>query len=146
MYRCHINEVVCYVALIGLSSCMGCDSGRPLPTPVRGRITLDGGRWPAAGTLYFFPVEGVDGYPRMPGTAEFDIEGNFSGRTFAPGDGLMPGRYTVRIACWKVVPTMANPAGRSYLPDKYANPETSGLEAVVSADTELCTLAFDVSL
>jgi len=145
MSRCQPVARFSWIVLALLPLCSGCGPGRPVPTPVTGKVTLNEGKWPAAGTLFFMPVEGVEGYPRIPGTAEFDVEGNFSARTFEPKDGLMPGRYTVRVDCWEVVPTMANPAGKSYLPAQYSDPAASGLEAVVGADVELCELSLDVS-
>lgn len=123
---------------------VGCGDGTPRPTLVKGRITLNGGKWPTGGVLYFNPLEGVEGYPRLPGTANFDIDGNFVARTTNPGDGLMPGRYNLRVACWKVIPTMEKPAGVSHLPPKYGDPQLSGLEATVPVDVDVCELSLDV--
>jgi hypothetical protein len=129
-----------------LLSLAGCDNGSPKPTLVKGRITLNGGKWPTAGVLYFNPIEGVEGYPRVPGTADFDADGKFVARTTKPGDGLMPGKYNVRVACWKVIPTMDKPAGVSYLPAKYSDPQLSGLEVSVPPDVEVCKLSLNVQL
>ncbi len=122
----------------------GCSKGPPRPTLVKGRITFNGGKWPGKGMIYFNPLAGVEGFPRLPGTAEFDLDDNIVARTTKPGDGLMPGKYNMRIACWKVVPTMEKPDGVSYLIPKYSDPALSGLEATVPANVEICELALEV--
>lgn len=132
--------------LISLLALGGCAPSGPKPTRVEGTVSFAGGKWPAPGMLYFSPIEGVEGFPRVPGTAEFDAEGNFVARTFTPGDGLMPGKYAVHLACWKVVPTMQNPAGVSHLPNKFRNPEASGLQVTVAPDIKVCTVQLQVSI
>ena len=47
----------------------------------------------------------------LSGTAEayepagaFGTDGQFKAKTFEPGDGLMPGKYSISIECWDVPP------------------------------------------
>ena len=67
-----------------------------------------------------------------PAVGRFDTDGRFRAETFKPDDGLMPGRYQVRIDCWKV-PPYGGPESPpvSYLPKKYTRAATSGLELVI---------------
>ncbi|MEM7313560.1 MAG: hypothetical protein AAF497_10460 [Planctomycetota bacterium] len=112
----------------------GCGSGGIKTVPVKGRVTLDGGKWGRAGLIFFTPAEPAEGYPRRPGMADFDTDGNFVAQTFKPGDGLIPGRYVVNLECWEVPPTMGGPPAKSYIPDQYKHGSKSGFEVVVDAD------------
>jgi hypothetical protein len=136
-----------FVAMISLSllNLSGCDTG-PYTVPVRGRVTFDGKDWPAAGTLYFLPIEAATGFPKRPGLAPFDTTGKFAAQTFISGDGLFPGHYRLHVACWQVPPSMANPAGKSYVPAKFRNPSSAGLEVIVKPGDKSVDIDFDVRL
>lgn len=79
------------LVLIALAA--GCGTGEPKCIPVSGKVTLDGGKVPGPGFIYFT----TDGTGKVvtsrPGTAEFDAEGNYRAQTFTTGDGLLPGVY-----------------------------------------------------
>lgn len=123
----------------------GCGSDKPQPIPVSGRITLDGGTWPHEGILMFSPVETLEGYPAIPGTAEFDTEGNFRVQTFTPGDGLMPGRYKVAVECWEQPPTYLDAQGKnSHVPPAYRDMDSSPLEIEVPTDGGRQELSLEV--
>jgi len=119
----------------GAAGCLlllaGC-SGRDVEQiPVAGTVTLDGGPLPGPGTLFFNCVEAAGDAPKRPGTAEFGVDGKYAAGTFAPGDGLIPGKYRVAVHCWEVSPNEEDVQAVSYIPEKYNNPATSGLELVV---------------
>jgi len=116
------------------SSLIGCGSGGPDVVPVVGRVTLAGGGWGRPGMIFFAPVEPAAGFPRLPGMADVDEEGNFRATTQPNRDGLTPGTYRVGLEMWEVPPTMGGPPAKSYLPQKYQSAATSGLEVVVPAD------------
>jgi len=94
---------------------------------VSGTITFDGGRCPAAGTIYFFPIETAQGADRHPGMGQFDVDGRFTVSSAGGADGLVPGTYRVTIECWKTPPMEDNPEtpevegseGESYVPADY---------------------------
>ena len=103
--------VVAPPADAGVLGCRGGD--RPKTAPIHGQITDAGSEWPAGGTLYFLPIEPAEGYPRRAATIEFQTDGHFTSPTsFKPGDGVVPGRYTVFVDCWKVKPTSGGPPRR----------------------------------
>jgi hypothetical protein len=114
-------------AVLGLTLLMGCGPSRPETVPVRGKVTLDGGEWPAPGMIIFTAVRPAEGFPRHPGKALFDKAGNFTVGSFAKDDGLMPGIYYVTVLCGEPVENMQS-EGKSYVPDRYMRPGQSGLE------------------
>lgn len=112
----------------------GCGSSKPSPVPVKGVVTLDGkAEWPVEGTIFFYPVGGAEGFPSIPGTADFDRQGGFVAETHKPGDGLYPGEYQVQFKVWKVRPTMEAPVGVSLLPERFGKYHTSGVTITVPA-------------
>jgi hypothetical protein len=123
------------VALL-LSCISGCERHGVPTIPVMGKITYGGGAWPAAGTLYFTPLEPADGMPQRPGRARFEREGTFRAQTFADADGLIPGRYCVNVECWETPPSMDASAAeaKSFVPTKYQSGRTSGFEVMVDRD------------
>src|SRR5262245_3540151 len=109
----------------------GCGPSMPRCVPVSGKVTLDGNKVPGPGFIYF-TTEAKEGVSR-PGTAEFDADGNYVAQTFVPGDGLIPGKYVLRVDCWKVAPNMEGKPAVSFIPSKYENAATSELALVVDA-------------
>ena len=116
----------------------GCGTAEPGLEPVRGKVTLDGGPWPRAGTINFTPTgttEGTDASKSRPGSAEFGVDGSFTVGSFQPGDGLFPGTYAVSVDCPESGPQMS-PTGQAIeaanaVPKKYRDPSTSGLTLTV---------------
>lgn len=112
---------------------------------VEGTITCARGSWPARGTLYFTPVEPAPGFPARPGWADFEPDGRFTATSFAPGDGLMPGRYHIGIECWAQPPAMGSKTPpKSAVPAKYQSPATSGLELDIKPGQGKATVQWDV--
>lgn len=137
--RCSANVLRADQFMTGLLTMFlllsGCGTNALKTVPVKGRVTLNGGEWGRAGLIYFTPAEPAEGFPRRPGMADFDTEGNFVAQTFKPGDGLIPGRYIVNLECWKVPPVMGGPPAESYIPDKFKHGSKSGFEVVVAPDS-----------
>jgi hypothetical protein len=102
----------------------GCRKSAGL-VPVQGKVTLNGGAWPKAGTINFTPFKPAENFPAQPGTAHFDKDGAYAAKT---GDalGLLPGEYRIAVFCWEKDSDDIHP-GISSLPEKYANPSESGL-------------------
>ena len=116
---CHYRIAAVMLCVL-LGGCGGVE--RPTTVPVQGQVTFAGGPCPAPGTVFFGPLEVADGLPRRPGRGRFDTDGKFTVQSFAPGDGLVPGRYRIRLQCWKVAPSPSS-VGVSYLPPGYQAPE-----------------------
>jgi len=120
----------------------GCDSGTKC-IPVSGKVTFDGGKPPGPGTIYF-NTDSKDGGSPRPGLADFDAEGNYSAKTFSPGDGLLPGKYVLRVDCWKTPPNMDGKPIVSFIPNKYQDAAKSGLTLTVEQNSKPIT--FDVQM
>jgi len=129
-----------------VSGCGDAASKNPKTVAVSGTVTLDGGEWPAPGSLFFRVVEPAEGFPKKSGSAEFGTDGQFVAKTFVDGDGLIPGRYEVDVNCWAEPYKMGDPSPRkSHVPTKYRDARTSRFVVVVDADAdEEMSLEFDV--
>lgn len=90
---------------------------------------------PAAGSVFFTPIETIGGHPQRPAVADFGVDGNYSVSSYADVEGLFPGIYEAHIHCWKVPPTMSGPPPRSHLPAKYGKGDTSGVKLTVEENS-----------
>ena len=133
----------CWILLVMLFL-NGCGSKLPKCVPVSGKVTLDGEKVPGPGYIYFtIDSTGTESISR-PGTAEFDADGNYKVTSFEPGDGLMPGKYLLRVDCWKTPPNMEGKPVESFIPQKYQDASKSGLELVVESKSK--PIKFDINL
>lgn len=86
------------LALLFLSTLVGCGDSGPLRHPVEGVLRIDGEPLPFK-SLTFLPIEGTEGH----GAAGFsDEDGNYKLQAMVPGalrdyPGCPPGRYRVAI-------------------------------------------------
>src|SRR5262249_33439162 len=111
------------IATIGLCLCAaGCGEAPPRPVQVRGQVIyqvrpLGGGAAP------FAPA---DHGPTAPGQIQPD--GQFALSTFRPGDGALPGRYSVMVIAVGDtaghLPDEPNPPAALLIPRKYASHRT----------------------
>lgn len=145
-YQFHSNLAICrstysrVVVALCVLVFVGCsNSNRPKTVPVEGVITFDGDPPEYAGALFFAPIEVAEGYPKRPGRALFELDGEFKVTSFEEGDGLVPGTYRVRVESWKKPPGMGGP-GVSYVPDGF---EAKDLE--VRVDERLLKYDVDVT-
>ena len=132
------------VVLLGGLVLLGCGPDGPRTVPVSGTVTLDGEKVPGPGYIYFNSTTPGSGGPSRPGTAEFDATGRFTTTTYAPGDGLLPGAYALRVDCWKTPPNMEGKPLVSFIPAKYQDAAKSGLTLTV--DPAARSMTFDVKL
>lgn len=115
--NCFGAIVFCFCIAIVVS---GCGPNGPKTIPVSGKITYDGGPWPKPGKLTFPCIVAAEGFSNRPGSAEFDVDGNFVAGSYRVGDGLLPGRYKVNVECWETPPAMDESSpGKSYVPDDF---------------------------
>lgn len=134
---------VAIAAFIALVSA-GCGNGMPRTVPVSGRVTFDGQAPPGPGTVWFLTQEAAAGFPSRPATGDFDKEGYYRAKTFDPGDGLLPGKYTMRIDCWETPPNMEGKPVKSFLPSKYQSADTSGFQVEITTDLRSKEVNLDV--
>jgi len=109
------------IALVG---CTGSD--RPKTIPIKGHVTLDGQPPGEVGKLHFTPTEAAEGYDKRPAMGGFDVDGAYTVMSWSPGDGLVPGHYTVNVYPGSIANTR--------IPKKYHQSGTSGLEVTVPVD------------
>lgn len=107
----------------------GCGKGGPKPVRVSGQVLVDGQPL----------VTGVPGYVRVipaegrPATGAIDPQtGKFSLMTFKEGDGCIPGTHKVAV----IVRHMVGSESVSLIPEKYAEPASSGLSVTIDGPTD----------
>lgn len=118
-----------------LAIAVGCKEEPPRrPTvQVSGELYCDGE--PAAGAmLYFIPVTGPDPLVPVNPTANVREDGSFTIRTYTGSDGAPEGEYRVAIV-WEELtdnPDEQLGGGKSKIPARYNDPNTSGLRVTIS--------------
>jgi hypothetical protein len=122
---------------------VGCGN-RYEAVPVKGKVTFNGGPMPAAGTVYFSPVEVSGDNPMRPAAADFGTDGEYRVSAFAGTDGMIPGTYDVHLHCWKVPPTVDGPRAVSHLPAKYGTAKTSDLKLTVEQGSSAKEFNIDI--
>jgi hypothetical protein len=137
---CSVFAIVCATTLL-----CGCSDNGIRTIPVHGRITYDGGEWPAAGVLYFTPLVST-GSTMRPGIAKFDKDGGFTAQTFVSGDGLIPGEYRIKVECWENPPTLAPgaPPAKSYVPQEIQLGTAEGWKVEVPPSDNVVELSLNV--
>jgi hypothetical protein len=127
----------CLAAALTPISLSGCDSSGGKLTPVRGTVVYQGTHL-STGTIVFTPDE-IRGTTGPLARAEIRPDGTYHLST-DNDSGARPGWYRVTIMAIDG-PATSSGAGefaapRSLLPDKYRDPELSGLSCRVNADQE----------
>lgn len=141
----------CIVSLVVLVGCKTRDRGNiPQTAPVSGTVTLDGKPVDGA-TVVFVPT----GTPAYGAYAITDSSGRFTLKSSETVTGAVPGGYLVQVT--KLVPDTSGSVAvtpeeaehegqagggsqvsvgrtKNVLPEKYANPKTSGIEVTVPAE------------
>ncbi len=137
------------VALLSIIGCIviGCGTNpRPQTIQIKGKLTYDGGQWPAGGQLYLLPVQPAEGYPRRAAIAKYDVDGKFDSPTsWEEGDGVVPGKYRVSVECWKVKPTINGPPPVSYVDARYVSAATSDIEVEITPESEGKDFLWDIA-
>ena len=147
------NKFLLFFALLGLLATVpACGGGAIKTEGVTGVVTLDGEPLPNA-TVYFTPAEGSSGASQSVGTTNEAGEYKLQTLLGAADAGTTPGEYKVTVDCVKSVPTgkMIQENGveieemdvEYVLPQKFGNPETSGLTATVNPGDN--TINFDLT-
>jgi hypothetical protein len=136
---------LCALLALGLSPVLfgGCSGGSEGGlVPLQGRVTLDGGPWPAPGQITFIPVgKAGDGAQAglRPISAPFDTDGRFSVSSYEGTSGLYPGDYWISLECREgdaemPIPGQKAAPNKNHVPPKYQSAETSGLTLKVEAN------------
>jgi hypothetical protein len=119
-----------YCAILLMVACLsGCGDSGPVTKTVQGTITFKGGPPPATGKITLAPVEVTEPFPRRPARGDFDEKGNFTLTTFDSGDGIIPGRYSVNVTCWREKPTLETRQSANYVPPNFEHEVTIAADA-----------------
>ena len=111
----------------------GCGPSGPTTVPMSGTVTINGTPL-TIGVVRFNPVDPEVG---RPAEGAIDAEGKFTISTFKSGDGAIPGDYNITIiSMLEDADTQQKDqglgiSGKSAIPKKYNDPETSGLSETV---------------
>jgi len=136
MHRLVIASValLCPAIVVGCSGGPAANPNRPATVAVSGTVTYNG--QPVDGATVAFLPQKPDGTGASGLT---DAAGKFTLTAFEPGDGAVPGSYLVTVTKTEAQGggevqenSEATPtAPKSLLPEKYGNPQVSGLTAEV---------------
>lgn len=129
---------VCVVLLTGVL-CLapaGCGSNGPTLYPVKGKVVSADGKPLEHATVVFHPTGSTDPNAVKP-RGKVAADGTFTLTTHAADDGAPPGEYRVTVEQW-LAGARADEPPANRLPQKYADPQQSGLTATVgTGPTEL---------
>lgn len=122
----------------------GCGESGPTIVHVSGKVTFDGASPPTNGYLNFAPVETYGNETSRPGYAKFDTSGEFVAVALPNRSGLKPGKYLVRVECWKHPPEPV-PGGEEAA--TYVSPAFKPFELDIVMDSNpIEDLVYDVPL
>ncbi len=114
-------SITAAIGVIALTS-VGCGPKRPNIAPVKGHVLFDGQPL-TTGSLATMPKAGRGA------KGVINSDGTFELSTFGKGDGATIGRHKVAVAAFessaKAGPESGN--GKLLVPERYTNPESSGL-------------------
>jgi len=117
--------------------------------PISGTITWQG-KPLASGRVVFHPQQVAEGAVRRPATGDLDEAGRYQLTTLTKGDGAAPGNYRVCVFSYLSDQTSAAndveiPETVWRIPERYGNPETSGLTAEIPPGSRPLQFNFDVT-
>lgn len=110
-----------------LATCAGCGQSGPATAPVKGKVTLDGQPL-KTGRVITLPEAGRGANSLIAADGTFELS------TFGERDGATLGKHKIGVVAYEATgsgPESGN--GRSLVPERYNNPETSNLTIDVKA-------------
>jgi hypothetical protein len=124
------------LAIFSVSAIVGCGGGveHSETVPVSGTVTWNGDPL-KTGRVQFVPNDPKNGRPAV---GDLDQDGNYKLMTFQADDGAMPGSYKILVNAM----TEGDPddfktrGGTQILPQKYYDPNSSGLTASIEESDE----------
>jgi hypothetical protein len=132
------------VFLVLAAACVaGCGSNLPTTIPIRGQVQFNGQPM-KDGVVVYLPKGAA---PARQASGRIQSDGSFVLTTFQNGDGVVPGEYSIIIYAY--APHPGEPKTRAeheaiartgelkrgfVIPEKYVDPERSGLSDSVNAD------------
>lgn len=133
----------CTIVAIALIA-LGCQDDPLAKVRVHGIVTFDGGPCPAAGRVTFSPIEVANGAPRRPAAGVFETDGAYEAMSFRPGDGLIPGKYLVGVACFDPAKLSGAPSDQEFMAASYVADDFQPAELIVEPGSGPIEFNFDV--
>jgi hypothetical protein len=122
----------------------GCEHDPLQKVQVHGKVTFDGGACPGPGRVTFSPMEVPEGLPMRPGSGSFAADGAYQAMSFRPGDGLVPGKYQVGVACFDPSKLSGAPSDAEFRDASYVSEDFSPPELVVEPGSGVLEFNLDV--
>lgn len=139
------NAVHVVPFLLGIAL-LGCSKDPLQKVHVHGKVTFDGQACPGPGRVTFSPIEVAAGMPNRMGSGKFDTNGEYEATSFRPGDGLVPGRYKVGVACFDSSMLSGAPGDEEFLRASYVRESFQPPELVVEPGSGPIEFDLDVPL
>jgi hypothetical protein len=115
-----------FALAVAMLLCCGCSDGRPSRVPVSGRVLIDGKPLTHA-AVRFYPPGGRSS------SGKTDGDGRFVLTCYEPSDGALVGNHKVIVAA---IEEINGNTIKWHAPKKYAQPDTSGLQATIDRATD----------
>jgi hypothetical protein len=118
-----------------LAALAGCSNHHRAPVyPVHGQVLLNGKPLSDAIVAFHAPEHmALDAFP----AAHTDADGRFELTSYEHNDGAPEGAYTISVVCFRARSIRRGQEGRAdnVVPQRYANPASSGLSATVASQS-----------
>lgn len=142
----HSSITVLTLAGIVSAALAGCNHDPLQKVQVTGTVTFDGGACPESGRVTFSPLEVAEGLPNRPASGSFGKDGKYRVYSFRPGDGVVPGRYSVSVSCFDPSKVSSVPNDAEILAASYVGHSFEPQELMIEAGSGTVTHDFDVPL
>jgi predicted small lipoprotein YifL len=127
-----------FAVVVAVLGAAGCGAKGPKLYPVSGKILIDD-KAPEHATVVFHPGGPTDPDLVKP-HGKVRADGTYTLTTYTSDDGAPAGDYIVTVELW-LSKGRGDEGPKSQLPERFANPEKSGLKATVGeGPTEVPTL------
>jgi hypothetical protein len=125
--------------VVALSGLIGCSQQGPQLVEVEGIVNYKG-QPVTQGTIHLGPAEGSSG--SRPGVGNIDAAGRYTIRSLPGREGIAPGTYNVTIQSYTGSHLEGNV--KYLVPQRYTDPQKSGLTLDVPADKSSLEKNFDL--
>jgi hypothetical protein len=140
------RHFVSWFAIVLFIPLVGCNNDPLRKVSVHGTVTFDGEVCPGAGRVTFSPVEVAEGMPNRPAAGKFYEDGKYEAMSFRPGDGLVPGKYSVGVACFDPAKLSGAPGDDDYRKASLVGESFEPLELIIKAGSGPVEFNIDVPL
>ena len=120
------RSVLNLAILAAVTSCVGCDDGKPAIVPVSGQVLIDGNPLDFGFIRFAAPNT-------RPAMGRLDSDGRFTLTCYKEGDGAVVGNHRVAVMAHE---PLSGEQIKWHAPKKYSNYATSGLTQEITKPTD----------